>query len=198
MLESARNFIGRILHGRDALDLLPPHKSPSVAWLLAHREECRGKTALCEGTTPLASLYRMYEYIVTDSTIGLRNEIEFFFNKNGPAWSVAEIPDPKDPDPERYAILAVLPSYLVMAFNRLIEMGLPRGAPGIITPEMEQELRSRPRVLEREPSWASQVPALEERLVIPYDDDGKTPEEVRSERFLEKNILVAEPHVLFV
>jgi hypothetical protein len=137
MLESARNFITRILHGRDALDLLPRHKSPSVAWLLAHREECRGKTALCEGTTPLASLYRMYEYIVTDSTIGLRNE-------------------------------------------------------------MEEELRSRPRVLEREPSWVSGVPALEKTLVIPYDDDGKIPEEeARSGRFLEKNILVAEPHVLF-
>lgn len=36
-----------------------------------------------------------------------------------------------DPDPERYAVLAVLPFYLVFAFNRLNERGLPRDSPFI-------------------------------------------------------------------
>lgn len=54
---------------------------------------------------------------------------------------MADIPDPKDTaDPERYAVVAVLPFYLVMAFNRLIERGLPRNCPGIITSlEMEEK-----------------------------------------------------------
>ncbi|KAK4103758.1 hypothetical protein N658DRAFT_505400 [Parathielavia hyrcaniae] len=156
------------------------------------RAQARGKS-----TTPLASLYRMYEYLVLSDTIGLRNEIEHFFNQ--PSWAVSAIPDPADPDPERYAILAGLPSYLVIAFNRLIELGLPRGSPGIIAGDAaEEELRNRPVVLEEEPGWVTRVPALSQPLVIP-DHCNKEPEEgVRSKRFLEMNVIVGEPHVLFV
>jgi hypothetical protein len=92
-----------------------------------------------------------------------------------------------------------LPYYLVIAFNRLIERGLPRGSPGIIAGDAaEDELRSRPVILEEEPSWAAKVPALSHPLVIP-DEFNKEPEEgARSKRFLEMNIIVEEPHVLFV
>lgn len=138
----------------------------------------------------------MYEYLVSGYTIGLRSEIEFFFNKS--SWAVADIPDPKDPDPERYAVLAILPFYMVTAFNRLIERGLPRDSPFIISPAMEDELKSRPIVLEKEPEWVAGVKKLEKTLVIP-DSDGNVPnEESRSARFHEMNILAEEPHVLFV
>jgi hypothetical protein len=172
-------------------------QSPTVAWLLAHREERMGKPAQCTGETSSASLYRMYEYLVVGDTIGLRNEIEYFFNR--PSWAVAAIPDPMDPDPERYAILAVLPSYLVTAFNRLIERGLPRDSPAIIAgPEVEAELRSRKVVLEEEPSWAAKVPPLPQTLVIPNGLNDEPEEETRSKRFLAMNIIAEEPHVLFV
>lgn len=111
--------------------------------------------ASTKGNTPLAALYRMYGYLVSGYTIGLCSGIEFFFNK--PAWAVADIPDPQDPGPERYAVLAVLPCYMVKAFNRLIQRGLPRDSPFIMTTAMEDELKSRPMVLEKEPSWVARV-----------------------------------------
>ncbi|KAL1840579.1 hypothetical protein VTJ49DRAFT_311 [Mycothermus thermophilus] len=193
MVGSARHFLDRILPRCATSSESRPARSPSVGWLLSHRDERSGKRALCEGNTPVASLYRMYEYLVVGYNTGLRTEIEYFFNQ--PSWSVSAIPDPEDPDPERYAILSVLPSYLAMAFNRLIERGLVRAAPAIIMPDMEDEMRNRPQVLEEEPSWAAQVPALEQTLIIP-DESNKTPKE--DWRFIEKKVIVEEPHVLFV
>lgn len=138
----------------------------------------------------------MYEYLVSGYMTGLRSEIEFFFNK--PSWAVADIPDPQDPDPERYAILAVPPFYMVFAFNRLIERGLPRDSPFIISTAMEDELKSRPVILEKQPDWVAGVKKLERTLVIP-DCDGNVPaEQSRSARFQEMNIIAEEPHVLFV
>ncbi|KAI1073456.1 hypothetical protein F5B20DRAFT_514219 [Whalleya microplaca] len=181
---------------RASLSTSSPDSPPTVGWLLQNRAARANKSALTKGRTPTASLYRMYEYLVLDFTIGLRTEIEFFFNQ--PSWAVAAITDPEDPDPERYAILSVLPHYLVKAFNRLIERGLPRGSPAIIAgDEVEDELRARPVVLEEEPKWTAKVPRLSETLTIPDPSDG-TPEEYRSERFLSMNIIAEEPHVLFV
>lgn len=138
----------------------------------------------------------MYEYLVTGFIIGLRSEIEFFYSQA--SWAVAAIPDPKDPDPARYAILAVLPHYLVVVFNRLSERGLPRGSPAIISNDMEKKLRAQPKVFEEEPSWAREVPRLEETLVISGSCEDVPTEECRSARFLMKNIIAEEPHVLFV
>lgn len=123
--------------------------------------------------------------------------MEIFFNT--PSWALSAIPDPKDPDPERYAMLAVLPYYLVVAFNRLIERGLPRGSPAIITSvAVEQELKSRKIVLEEVPSWTTQVSPLQQTLVIPNTLDQEPEEEFRSEQFLAKNIVIETTHVLFV
>jgi hypothetical protein len=138
----------------------------------------------------------MYEDIVLDNNIALRNEIEYFFNHA--QWSVSNIPDPNDTDPRRYAILAVLPEFLVIAFNRLIEKGLPRGAPAILTDEMLEEFAARPKLLETEPQWTQSVPSLTEPLVIP-DEDNIVPEgEHRSKFFLKKNVICVQPHILFV
>ena len=179
------------------------YNPPTVAWLLENREQHQNKLAPTRSATPMESLYRMYEYLVAGCTIGLRNEIEDFFNQS--TWAVSDIPDPRDhgeADPERYAILAVLPHYLVWAFNRLIERGLPRDSPGMITSvEMEEELRSREIVREEVARWVKDVPRLERTLMIPPPAavSGETPEEAsRSKRFLEMNIVVEEPHVLFV
>lgn len=195
-LRSFSRFFSKIFRDKshNAIGIDSP---PTVSWLLEHREERHGKPALTKGHTPTASLYRMYEYLVTGFIIGLRSEIEHFFNQ--PSWAVSMIPDPKDPDPERYAILAVLPYYLVVAFNRLIERGLPRDSPAIITSEeMEEELRARPIVREEEPSWVREVPKLEQTLVIPKKSGEVPDEDRRSAPFLQKNIIAEEPHVLFV
>ncbi|KAI1379359.1 hypothetical protein F4677DRAFT_329249 [Hypoxylon crocopeplum] len=171
--------------------------APTVTWLLQHRSARAEKAALTKGRSPTASLYRMYEYLVVGFTIGLRTEIEFFFNQ--PSWAVAAIPDPKDPDPERYAILSVMPYYLAKAFNRLIERGLPRGSPAIIAgDEAERELRAKAVILEEEPAWVAKVPPLRETLTI-LSNSGEIPGvESRSEKFLSMNIIAEEPHTLFV
>lgn len=169
---------------------------PDIAWLIEHRHERQGETALTRGPNSLASLYRMYEYLVVGYTIGLRTEIEFFFNQ--PSWSVKDIADPKDADPTRYAILAVLPQYLIWAFNRLIEKGLPRGSPAILTPEIEASLKLQPVKLEEVPSWAKNVPPLKDTFIIPGDSEDPPDAKGRSERFYNMNIVVDEPHVLFV
>lgn len=179
------------------LNATGPDNSPNVSWILKHRPKYLEKFGLRKGNTPTESLYLMYEYIVAGWTVGLRNEIEYFFNES--SWAVSAIPDPKDPDPERYAILAVLPYYPTKAFNRLIERGLQRDCPAIITSEeMEDELRARPKVLEKEPDWVEQVPSLEQTLVIPGDNGEVPPEGDRSEQFLRKNVIMEEPHTLFV
>lgn len=143
----------------------------------------------------------MHEYLVTAFIIGLRNEIEHFYNQ--PSWIVANILDPKDhADPERYAVVAVLPYYLAWVFSRLIERGLPRDSLGIIVSvEMEEELRSRAIVREEVSGWVTDVPKVKKTLIIPPPGNaaGKVPdEESRSQRFWEMNIVVQEPHVLFV
>jgi len=138
----------------------------------------------------------MYEYIVVGNNTGLRTEIEFFFNH--PDWAVSAIPDPEDGDPERYAILAVLPNFMVAAYNRLIQKGLPRGSPAILLDDELDALRSKPVVLEEIPPWATRVPKLENKLVIPEPDGSEPEEDVLSSEFLRMNIVVAQPHVMFV
>ena len=138
----------------------------------------------------------MFEFIVTANTIGLRNEIESFFNH--PSWAVSAILDPNDADPARYAILSVIPHFLMMAFNRLIERGLPRGSPAILSDEDLEEMQSQQVVLEELPPWTARVAKLSETLVIPDVNNETPPEEDRSRHFLNMNIISAEPHVLFV
>lgn len=199
-MENMRRFssFGARLLRRKRKGPVDPDKVPTVASLLAlrQRDPSHLPDAATKGRTPIASLYRMYEYLVLGCLVGIRNEVECFFNQ--PSWAVVDIPDPQDPDPQRQAILAVLPYYLTVAFNRLIERGLPRGAPAMITPDIEEELRSRPVVLEKEPDWVASIPRLEQALVIP-NDLGETPaEEHRSPRLLQMNIISEDPQILFV
>ena len=154
--------------------------------------------------TPLRALYRLYEAIVLDRVIDMRNEIEWFWRKRD--WPVHEIPDPADDDPARYAVLACIPSLLATAFNRLIDLGMPRDAPGIMTNEQIEEFKTWPKKFERAPEWAHNVPPLDYVLKIPhrkhgYEGPWETLEDfddVRaSEPFRDKNILIWEPHILF-
>jgi hypothetical protein len=127
----------------------------------------------------------------------LRNELEFFFNKY--EWPVSELPDPQDDNPQRYAVLAVLPALMVRAFNRLIAKGLPRDSGPIISDF--EELAARPRILEAAPSWPHSVPRLNTPLKVPnkqgiFIEGPADPESCKE--FLEKNIWIEEPHIYFV
>lgn len=76
---------------------------------------------------------------------------------------------------------------------------LPRGSPGIISSEEEEEeLKARPVVLEMVPAWVANVPKLKEAFVI-LNDDGTLPNEhAYSPQFLSKNIIVERHYTFFV
>ena len=151
--------------------------------------------------TPLAALYRIYEHLVLDQHIEIRNEIEAFWYHAD--WAVREIPDPSDPHPERYACLACIPALLCLAFNKRIGLGLPRDAPAIFTRDMLDSWRTQEQQLEEEPPWTDEVPCLSETLAIPHWDNDQRdfviPDSSQSvsQEFSRKNILLLQPHIHF-
>lgn len=151
--------------------------------------------------TPLHCLYRVYEHLVLDDTIGYRNEIEYFWRRRG--WPVAGIPDPQDSDPARYAFLAGIPQLLVQAFNNNVRIGLARYTPAIISPEEAEVLQNTPeeeKIYERVPEWTFRVKPLEEVLTIPIvaGPDLVLPTEEELEPvFWKMNIKLGTPHILF-
>lgn len=155
----------------------------------------------------LYSLYRLYEALVLDDNIGLRNEIEYFWRRH--SWSLCDIPDPHDDDPARYAVLACIPHLLVLAFNNNIELGLPRDAPAIMTQDQVDECRRREKKWEKVPEWVDKVPPLKETLKIPHKKEvyvenneyvvlESMDDPDASEPFREKNILIIRPHIYFI
>lgn len=62
--------------------------------------------------TPLRSLYRLYECVVAYDENELMMESNYFFHGQ-PTWRLADLPDPADPDLQRYAVLASLADAMV-------------------------------------------------------------------------------------
>jgi hypothetical protein len=157
------------------------------------------KAPMHQEDNSLYTLYRLYEDIVLNYTPKMRNEIEFFFNQ--PDWPVSEIPDPRDQDPARYAVLACVTQLLVLAFNRKIGFGIPRGTSGINSKDEIEEIKKQPHVYEKAPEWAEKVPPIDETLKIPFEN-GQVIENFDDERasgiFKEKNILIWTPHIYFL
>ncbi|GAB0138880.1 hypothetical protein EsDP_00007102 [Epichloe bromicola] len=100
---------------------------------------------------------------------------DYFFSHTGASWKLSEIPDPQDPDPVRYALLASFAEALVAAFNWKLEQGLGRGG--------AQNAGSDDGRLESSPGWTGRVKPLPERLNLrPNDNEGADP------NFLKRNI----------
>ncbi|WEW60262.1 hypothetical protein PRK78_005747 [Emydomyces testavorans] len=183
-----------------------PPKSPRelLRGRLEYEIPLLNRVVEAEADTPLAALYRIYEHIMLDQHLNIRNEFEtFWFHSD---WKVYEIQDPRDPDPERYAVLACIPALLCLAFNKRIELGLPRDAPPIFSHDQLDEWKSQERQYEKEPAWAESVPALHEPLAIPHWDNDKREfvaldgfeNDNASKEFAKKNILIWQPHIHFV
>jgi hypothetical protein len=149
--------------------------------------------------TPLFALYRLYEHLVLNRTIGLRNELERFWSNR---WPVSSIPDPHDhSEPARYAVLACIPALMMLAFNNRIALGIPRHADATISLEEIKAYRNEEKVYESVPEWTLKVKPLEEVLKIPHDG-GETlkwfDDERASRQLREKNILCWQPHIHFI
>lgn len=106
--------------------------------------------------TPLRSLYRLYECMISGEYSPMGEETEYFWYQ--PSWAVDQIPDPADPEPIRYAILACFAEELVSAFNWRLSLGLRRNR--------EHVLRERdsdpypPFTPVSGPSWTKNVPPI--------------------------------------
>ncbi|KAJ5177537.1 uncharacterized protein N7500_000236 [Penicillium coprophilum] len=147
---------------------------------------------------PLFSLYRLYEHLVLNDNIGLRNEIEYFWYTK---WPIASIPDPHDSSESRYAVLSAIPGLLVESFNQRIELGLPRKADPIMSREEIEQYQKEERIFESVPEWTEQVARLEDTLVIPHDNDEvleSFEDERASGQLAAKNILHWQPHIHFI
>jgi hypothetical protein len=108
------------------------------------------------------------------------------------------LPDPVDPDPFRYAALAVLIHLICGAFHRHIDLGLLRDSLAIV--EDFEALQARPKVHDRPPQWVQRVPSLPQRVFIP-DAEGNVLKEDDpnvSEEFKVMNIIAQVPHIHFV
>lgn len=92
------------------------------------------------------------------------------------------IPDPRDGDAVRYAVLASLMEAMVDAFNWRLELGLRRGGKRWV--ERGDDGTPAPFVPEVIPAWAGRVPALEDELIMA--EGGRGP------RFAKRNIIAHE------
>lgn len=146
----------------------------------------------------MTTLYRIYIAIAAGLTIPFRNEVQYFWWHH--TWSVADIPEPRDNESERKAILAAATYLLVKAFNTNIGMGLKRDKPPITTDEEWDEMMARPKVFETVPAWAKKLKPLKHTLVLP-DADGEVlndrTDEEADQDMLRKNILITILPVLF-
>lgn len=151
---------------------------------------------------PLFSLYRLYEWIMVGHTVNMRNEIELFWWKR---WPVSTIPDPRDDDPERSAVLACIPALLAESFNERIDLGLRREEPhSILSLEEQERFASSPKNYESVPEWTGTVPALKELLHIPqevglWQEQPTTLDHPQAcQIFRQKNILCPKLHIHFI
>ena len=137
--------------------------------------------------SPLASLYRLYEFFVIDRATSFRTEAEWF--RENAKWAVHDIPDPKDTDPLRYAILAGLTEVLAFGFNWLVNQGLPRG----LLIYSSEILAAQPKEFETPPEWALKVAPLAEKVFVP-NEKGQVVKEEHSYYAVRKFNIYIESH----
>ncbi|KAM3443251.1 hypothetical protein MY4824_000554 [Beauveria thailandica] len=121
--------------------------------------------------TPLCSLYRLYEDLCSGEIILMGYESDYFFAHDEASWRLSQIPDPKDTDVVRYAVLACFVEALVAAFNWKIEEGLRRNGKHAFELEDKADY---PLFLEKAPDWTSKVGPLAETIDLraPGNEDG--------------------------
>jgi hypothetical protein len=146
----------------------------------------------------LDRIYVMYHYLIRGDYEVLRNEVQDFFDHTN--WHVHSIPDPRDHDPERYAIVAAITQYLAHGINRRIRIshGCRRDPPGpwktavhdyLCGTKGDLELFEK---LEREPRWAGRVKMVDSRLEICQGWASAAWGERRSLRLAAKGIVSTE------
>lgn len=142
--------------------------------------------------TPMRSLYRLYEFMVSGEYSPIGQETEYFWYQ--PSWALDPIPDPADPYPIRYDILACLVEELVTAFNWRLSLGMRRDGKHILR-ECDEDPYAPYKPISG-PAWTIDVPPVPRESLI-----GLPPKFVRdgsrlvleergvSELFMKRNIV---------
>lgn len=131
--------------------------------------------------TPIRSLYRLCVSACAQEHDEIMLESAYFWRHSN--WPLRDIPDPQDPDPVQYAILASLVEEMVDAFNFRIGLGLRRGVE-IYESDYQALAREENKPYEVCPEWALQVPALDDLVNFVGEGDQGTP------AFRRRNILL--------
>lgn len=130
--------------------------------------------------TPIRSLYRLCVSVSSQEQGEIMLESSYFWRHRD--WSMQDIPDPRDPDPVRYAMLASLVEEMVEAFNYKIGLGLRRGIE-IYRSDYHALAREENKPFEVCPEWALRVPALGDLVNFGREGDQGTP------TFRKRNII---------
>ncbi|WEW59076.1 hypothetical protein PRK78_004545 [Emydomyces testavorans] len=154
---------------------VPPTPSIHDLWnhpelMHARRHNLRNLTAIPlwrARDTPLRSLYRLYECMASGDYIPMGAETEYFWYQA--RWALRAIPDPRDADPIRYAILACLAEELVHAFNWRLSLGMRRDG-GHVYRERDEDPYP-PYEPETAAAWTKDVPAIEARWTVDLPAD---------------------------
>lgn len=120
--------------------------------------------------TPVRSLYRIYEAMAARECNAIGPEVEYFWYQARTSWAVRSIPDPCDPDPVRYAILACIAEELAKAFNWRLSLGMRRDKRKHIYRKTVDDILP-PYTAETAPAWAKNVPAFDVKLIADFPDD---------------------------
>ncbi|RDW76831.1 uncharacterized protein DSM5745_06823 [Aspergillus mulundensis] len=111
--------------------------------------------------TQLRCIYRLYELHLANRYDMIGFETEYFFYR--PEWKVRDIPDPADPDPIRYALLASIVEELHEAVNWRLSLGLRRNRKHVYREEDSDPFPPfTPEVL---PGWTRHVPPIDRGLL---------------------------------
>ncbi|KAE8393824.1 HAD-like domain-containing protein [Aspergillus alliaceus] len=122
--------------------------------------------------TPMRSLYRMYEAMISGMYEALGPETEYFWYQR--KWSLQSIRDPDDADPVRYAILACLVEELVVAFNWRLSLGLRRDRNHIMRETGQDSMP--PYTPLTGPTWPNSVPAISPEDLDSFPPDYVSPD----------------------
>ncbi|WEW60452.1 hypothetical protein PRK78_005938 [Emydomyces testavorans] len=188
---------------------LPPLSlvdDPSLCWTRRCEGDIKNLQAIPiwrSRDTPLRSLYRLYEAVMGGDEMlpVIGYETEYFWRQGRRSWELHRIPDPKDSDPIRYAIIACVVEALLDAFNWRLSLGLRRNGKNI--PPTDYDGINNPYAPYDPvalPSWTEHVPPVEKqylRDVMPsrmLDSEGRLMlhTDAKSEIFEKRNIVATE------
>ncbi|KAJ3833352.1 hypothetical protein EV361DRAFT_905714 [Lentinula raphanica] len=144
----------------------------------------------------IRALYRLYDAICLQDEMEAVHEATYIWGRLD--WQLKDWPDPKDPDPERYAVLAGIMEGLVESFNWRLGLGICRDRRKASQKRMEKR-RCDPEPLEQCPSWPDHVPPSPRPVFLSIKDWSREQVEASTRPYFKRrNIIGNTGSLMFV